>query len=154
MHEGIASRGNGKTPDWNRSRSFLCLSKICLGVSLCLTNSVNKIKHAWNLGWLGCVVALAIFCVSPNSRTRADAAKVFGMGICVAFYVMKCGHGSLLCRVIIFCDMPLEVLAFATFCIFQSWVWLENVRKDKRQKQIGAAVPVGPAEGVESPGPL
>ena len=117
---------------------YVCLgvSMTCLSVALSLSNSAVAVKHVWNFGWLGCLVAFIICCCSPDSRTRADAAKLVGVGICVSFYVTKHGYFELLCNVF-FCEMPLEVLALATFLVVQCWFWRQKTLRDKSSKIVG-----------------
>ena len=112
-----------------RQLYLLCLvvSMTCLGGALLLSNAVFSIRHAWNFGWIGCLLALLTYYFSFDSRSRAHAAKLFGAGVCVAFYVTKCGYPQLLCRVF-FCDMPLEFLVFATFFLVQLWFQWESTR--------------------------
>ena len=113
--------------------SALGVSMTRLSVALSLSNSAVKVKHVWNFGWLGCLVAFIICCCSPDSRTRADAAKLVGVGICVSFYVTKHGYFELLCNVF-FCEMPLEVLALVTFLVVQCWFWRQKTLSDESSK--------------------
>ena len=119
--------------------SLVCLgvSMLCLWVALLLSNVVFKVKHAWNFGWLGCLVAFAICCSSPDFRRRAEAAKLLGVGICVAFYVTYYGHRSLYCRLLL-CGLPLELLVLTTFFGVHSvqwWLWREQIRNDDGGEQ-------------------
>ena len=120
------------------------LYRVCLGVSMtCLSVAVAvtavsavAVKHVWIFGWLGCLVAFIVCRCSPDSRTRADAAKLVGVGICVSFYVTKHGYFELLCN-IFFCKMPLEVLSLATFLVVQCWFWRQKTLRDKSSKIVG-----------------
>ena len=115
---------------------YVCLgvSMTCLSVAVAVTAvSAVAVKHVWIFGWLGCLVAFIICCCSPDSRTRADAAKLVGVGICVSFYVTKHGYFELLCN-IFFCEMPLEVLVLATFIVVQCWFWWQKALSDESSK--------------------
>ena len=95
------SKSDFRMHETDKSRlSLVCLgvSMLCLWVALLLSNVVFQVKHAWNFGWLGSLIAFIICRFSPDSRTRADAEKVFGVGVCVTFYAMKYGHPQLHCR--------------------------------------------------------
>ena len=50
----------------------------CLCVALSLSNSAVAVQHVWSFGWIGCLVACIIFRCSPDSRSRADSAKLPG----------------------------------------------------------------------------
>ena len=65
------------------------------------------------------MVALSICYFAPDPRTRLDAAKLFGVGICVAYYVSNVGYHKLMCRMHV-CDMPLEVLVVVIFILLNS----------------------------------
>ena len=101
----------------------LGVSIASLGVALLLSNAVFQLKYAWILGWIGCLISSLIGCFSPEPRTREDAVKLFGFGVCAAFYVTKCGFGDKC--IFLFCDLPLEVLVLLTFSAVKFWFWLE-----------------------------
>ena len=122
------------------------MSKLLAGVSIACTSlallmnnpaaGTLVFKHTWTLGWIGFLCALLTFWMGPDSRARADAAKLVGVGICVSFYVTKHGYFELLCNVF-FCEMPFEVLALTTFLVVQCWFWRQKTLRDKSSKIVG-----------------
>ena len=106
----------------NRSdERCLGVSVTCLIIALLLNNPVFVLKHTWTLGWLGCLIAFRICYASPDSRTRVDAARFSGLGVCVAFYVTYHGYRTLTCSVFL-CKVPLEAVVFVTFIVVQWWL--------------------------------
>ena len=117
---------------------FLGVAVTCLSAALLLSNSVFSIKHTWNCGWLGCLFAIGVCWLSPDSRVRDDAARLFGVGICVAFYVTKCGFHSQLCRQYRV-QGPLEVLVFVIFFAVESLLMRGKTRNDRNYEQSHVA---------------
>ena len=111
-------------PCLDESRFLFVVSIGCLSVALLLSNIVFVIKHAWNLGWFGSAIALVLCFFSPDSQMRTDAAKLLGLGVCVTFYVIKCGHRQLFARISL--GMPLELLVLLAFVMVQFLVARED----------------------------
>lgn len=105
------------------------MSKLLAGVSIACTSlallmnnpaaGTLVFKHTWTLGWIGFLCALLTFWMGPDSRARADAAKLCGFAFVGKVYVTNYGHRSLACNVLThnICNMPIEVLAFLSFVV-------------------------------------
>jgi hypothetical protein len=85
-------------------------------------------------------------CFSPESQTRADAVKLFGLGVCVAFYVTKYGFGD---KCVFICVLPLEVLVLASFFAVQFWLWWQGNGKEGSFEKIPTDAPrrIGGSDG-------
>ena len=94
---------------------FMYLSISCLSVAFALSNAVFKVKHTWILGWFGCLIALVICRFSPDLHMRVIAARISGLGICVAFYVTDEAHDHRAHVAPLSCSVPLEVVVMVAF---------------------------------------